>query len=71
MSRDEPYQHPRSHLFTLHVWQEAVGNDQTEWRGKLHLITDGNVRYFCGWEALVPLLIAMLSELETPSDLNV
>ncbi len=67
MSRDEPYQHLRSHLFTLQVWQEAVGNDQTEWRGKLHLITDGDVRYFRGWEELVPLLVAMLSELETLS----
>lgn len=71
MSRDEPYRQPRSRLFTLQVWQEFVGNDRTEWRGKLHLITDGDVRYFRGWEELVPLLVAMLSKLETPSGPNV
>jgi hypothetical protein len=70
MSMNKPYQHPRSHLFTVRVWQEEVGHDQTEWRGKVHLITDGNVRYFRGWEGLVPLLITMLSELETLSEPN-
>ena len=70
MSMDTPDQHPRSHLFTVRVWQEEVGHDQTEWRGKVHLITDGNVRYFRGWEGLAPLLVTMLSELETLSEPN-
>jgi len=70
MSMDQPYQHPRSHLFTVRVWQEEVGHDQTEWRGKVHLITDGNVRYFRRWEGLVPLLVTMLSELETLPEPN-
>jgi hypothetical protein len=68
MSIDKPYQHPRSYLFTVRVWQEEVGHDQTEWRGKVQLITDGNVCYFRGWEALVPLLLSMLSEVETLSE---
>jgi len=67
---DTPDQHPRSHLFTVRVWQEEVGHDQTEWRGKVQLITDGNVRYFRGWEALVPLLLTMLSEVETRTSPN-
>ncbi len=46
MSRDTPNQHPRSHLFTMRVWQEEVGHDRTEWGGKVHLITNGNVCYF-------------------------
>src|SRR5438876_8899414 len=50
MSRDTPNQHPRSHLYTMRVWQEEVGHDRTEWRGKVHLITNGNVCYFRGWE---------------------
>jgi hypothetical protein len=70
MSMDKPYQHPRSHLFTVRVWQEEVGHAQTEWRGKVHLITDGNVRHFRGWEGLAPLLIAMLSELESVAEPN-
>jgi hypothetical protein len=52
----------------VRVWQEEVGHDQTEWRGKVQLITDGNVCYFRGWEALVPLLLSMLSEVETLSE---
>ena len=59
---DRPYQGPRSHLFTVRVWEEQVGNDQTEWRGKVQLVTSGEVRYFRQWAALVPLLVTMLSE---------
>jgi hypothetical protein len=70
MSIDKPYRHPRSHLFTVRVWQEEVGRDRSEWRGKVQLITDGSVRYFRGWEGLVPLLVAMLSELETLPEPN-
>lgn len=59
---DRPYQRPRSHLFTVRIWEEQVGNDQTEWRGKVQLVTSGEVRYFRQWAALVPLLVTMLSE---------
>ena len=62
---DTPDQYSRSHLFTVRVWQEEVGQDLTEWRGKVQLITDGNVCYFRRWEGLVPLLLSMLSEVET------
>jgi hypothetical protein len=62
MSMDKSGRHPRSHLFTVRVWQEEIGQDQTEWRGKVQLISNGNVCYFRGWEGLVPLLLSMLSE---------
>ena len=52
----------RSHLFTLRVWEEETGFEQSEWRGKVQLITSGEVRYFRDWAALAPLLLAMLSE---------
>ncbi len=68
MNKDESERHPRSHLFTVRVWQEEVSRDQTEWRGKVQLITDGNVRYFQGWEALAPLLLAMLLDWEALPD---
>ena len=63
-------QYPRSHLFTVRVWREEIGPDQTEWRGKVHLITNGNVHYFRRWEGLVPLLLTMLSELEQRTSPN-
>lgn len=65
MNMDRPYQHPHSHLFTVRVWEEVVGDGQTEWRGKVQLMTGGDVRYFRRWAALVPLLVTMLSELES------
>jgi hypothetical protein len=64
MSMDTPSRHPRSHLFTVRVWKEETGTDQTEWRGKVQLLTSGDVRYFREWAALAPLLLTMLSEQE-------
>lgn len=70
MSVDKPNLRPRSHLFTIRVWEEEIGTDQTEWRGKVQLFTNGEVRYFREWVALVPLLIAMLSESGTEADVR-
>ena len=56
---------PRSHLFTIRVWQEEIGTGQSEWRGKVQLLTSGEVRYFRKWATLVPLLLTMLSESQT------
>ncbi len=43
-------------------------NGQIEWRGKVQLVNSGDVRYFREWAALVPLLIAMLSEADSMSE---
>jgi hypothetical protein len=67
MSIDKLSHSPRTHLFTVRVWEEEIGADQTEWRGKVQLVTSGEVRYFREWAALVPLLLTMLSELDTIS----
>ena len=64
MSRDTSRQRPRSHLFTIRVWEEEIGTGQIKWRGKVQLFTSGEVRYFREWSALVPLLLMMLSELQ-------
>lgn len=70
MNMDKAYQRPHSHLFTVRVWEEEVRNGQTEWRGKVQLVTSGDVRYFREWTALVPLLITMLSELGSMPEPN-
>ncbi len=54
----------RSHLFTIRVWEEEVELDTAEWRGKVQLVTSGEVRYFREWTALVPLLQTMLAQVE-------
>ncbi len=65
---DKPFRRPRSHLFTVRVWKEEVSNGQSEWRGKVQLVSGGDARYFREWAALVPLLTTMLSEIELMSE---
>ena len=67
---DKPNSRPRSHLFTVRVWEEEIGTDQTEWRGKVQLLSNGDVRYFRDWAALVPLLLTMLSESDSVPESN-
>ncbi|GHO60447.1 hypothetical protein [Ktedonobacter robiniae] len=62
MSIEKPNPRPRSHLFTIRVWEEEINAEQTEWRGKVQLFTTGEVRYFRTWAQLQPLLLTMLSE---------
>lgn len=67
---EKPGQRPRSHLFTLSVWEEEIDTERTELRGKVQLLTSREVCYFRNWEALVPLLRKMLSNLDTVADGN-
>lgn len=67
---NEPSKPPRSHLFTVRVWQEDLSEGQTEWRGQVRLVTSGDVRYFREWSALVPLLVTMLAEASVDTDIH-
>jgi hypothetical protein len=64
---DLEQQQPRSHLFTVRLWLEELGNDQTEWRGKVQHVTSGEVRYFRDWPALIAFLQMLLSTPEANS----
>jgi hypothetical protein len=62
-------EHPRSHLFTIRVWEEEVGIEQSEWGGKVQIFPSGEVRYFHDWTTLAPLLLSMLTqESSSPND---
>ena len=43
---------PRSHLFTVRLWLEPLGNGQTEWRGKVQHVPSVEARYIRDWAAL-------------------
>jgi hypothetical protein len=60
---NQEQQHPSSHLFTLRLWPEALGDSQSEWRGQVRHVTGGETRYFRDWEVLVAFLQASLPEL--------
>jgi hypothetical protein len=49
-----------THLFTVRVWREDLGAGQTEWRGEVHDVVSGEVRYFREWPALIASLQALL-----------
>ena len=68
MDRYNPNQH--SHLFTVRVWQEELGNGQREWRGKVQHVHSGEVRYFREWSTFVAVLLKMLSEHDIDSELD-
>jgi hypothetical protein len=61
---EHPNIRSRSHLFTIRVWQEQIGAEQTEWRGKVQVFPRREVRYFRDWAALAPLLLTLLAESE-------
>ncbi len=62
MKRQQPF----SHLFTVRLWQEELGNGQTELRGKVQHVSSGEARYFRDWPTLIAFLLALLSAPRSP-----
>ena len=60
--------HDPSHLFTLRLWQEALGEGRTEWRGQLCHVLSGQTYYFRSWHTLVTQMTKLLTDLEPPGD---
>lgn len=55
-------------LFTLRLWQEHISAEQSEWRGKVQALPEGDAYCFRDWPGLVRQLEAMLAagEIEQP-----
>jgi len=53
---------PRSHLFTVRVWREDMGEGQWEWRGKVQHVLSGEAFYFREWQELTARLKTWLQE---------
>ena len=62
---DRERQPPRSHLFTVQLWQEELSKGQTEWRGKAQHVSSGQVHYFREWPKLILFLQTTLSTPES------
>jgi len=58
---DREEQLRRSHLFTVRIWSEALGDGRAEWRGQVRYVPSGETRYFRDWPTLVALFLEMLS----------
>jgi hypothetical protein len=59
---------PRSHLFTVRLWLEPLGNGQTEWRGKVQHVPSGEAQYIRDWPTLQAFLERELQPLEGEGD---
>jgi hypothetical protein len=55
---------PRSHLFTVRLWTEPLGEDRFEWRGRVQHVLSGRRLSFRDWPALVRYLERQLQELD-------
>lgn len=50
------------HSFVLRLWQEELGDGQSEWRGQVQQVSSGEARYFRDWQKLIACLVDMLSD---------
>lgn len=55
---------PRSHLFTLRLWGEPLGDGRVELRGRVQHVLSGERRHFRDWPTLVRYLEQKLQELD-------
>jgi hypothetical protein len=55
---------PRSHLFTVRLWTEALGDGQMERRGQVQHVLSGERHYFRDWTSLMDFLEDKLQQLD-------
>ena len=60
MNKNQPP--PHSHLFTVRLWVEELGEGETEWRGQVQHVVSGEKHYFRDWPILLAFLRAKLQE---------
>jgi hypothetical protein len=53
---------PRSHLFTVRLRLERVGDDPARWRGKAQHVLSGETCYFQDWPKLIDFLLKHLAD---------
>jgi hypothetical protein len=63
--RDADQRLPRSHLFTVRLWTEPLGDGRFEQRGRVQHVLSGERRSFRDWPTLLRYLERKLQELDT------
>lgn len=59
--------HPQTHLFTVRLWIEALGQGQGEVRMQVRHILSGETRYFRDERLLLTYLLGKVQEIERES----
>ena len=62
MDMEHERQHPHSHLFTLRLWEETLGEGEAEWRGRVQALTSGETAFFRDWPGLVATLARLIAK---------
>ena len=62
MDMEHERQHPHSHLFTLRLWEETLGEGKAEWRGRVQEIASGETAFFRDWPGLVATLTRLIAK---------
>jgi hypothetical protein len=67
MDADRSLSMVTSHLFTVRVWREELGDGHSEWRGKVQYVLSGEARYFREWTALIAFVREQVGDQTTSS----
>jgi hypothetical protein len=62
MDIEHERQHPHSHLFTLRLWEEVLGEGKAEWRGRVQALASGETAFFRDWPGLVATLTRLIAK---------
>jgi len=59
---DSDQQQSQSHLFTVRLWREELGDKQTELRGRVQHVISGETLAFREWVVLLSFLEAHMGQ---------
>jgi hypothetical protein len=64
-----PVRYPlQSHLFTVRLWKEDLGDGRSEWRGQVRDALKRQTRYFRDWQTLSTFLEEQLKKYTAPRE---
>ncbi len=52
---------PRSHLFTVRIWEEDLGEGRHEWRGRIVHVLGEEERCFRDWDAVTEFMLDVVT----------
>ena len=70
MSLDRTSPSLTSHLFTVRVWREELGEGRAEWRGKVQHALSGEARYFREWAELIAFVREQVGDVDHANEVT-
>jgi len=54
----------QSHVFTVYLWLEDIGEGQSEWRGRIEHLSTGEARYCREGTPVISWLLQMFASID-------